>query len=224
MVMYHMCESVRETTEHLLMECPYARAVWFGLSRAYRISNDQSLLDLIKTWFTNPTDWEEDMIDWVAVDSINQPTKSTEREVRRKEKQPWTPPPEGTTKINYDASFKEGETTTGPDFVDRDHRGALGTTTTISTVAASALMAESLAAKEAVQWALRNGVERIILEGDNQEIRDNVEGTNLKIDWKCKNILEEIKELAKDFSNFKISLTKRTGNEVADALAKEGRT
>lgn len=44
------------------------------------------------------------------------------------------------------------------------------------------------------------------------------------MDRQCRNIPKEVKEMAKAFSSFRVSLTKRTGNKVAGALAKEGRT
>ncbi|XP_026396062.1 uncharacterized protein LOC113290695 [Papaver somniferum] len=208
-----MCDYARETTKHLLMDCSYARAIWFGIGRAYRIGNEHSMLSWIRTWFTNPLDWEEDMIDWVAVCgivtwniwksrcdtvfsehklSVPDLIKKIEKEItvhneaftgnnrqgiaKNKSKQPWTPLQQGTTKIKCDASYKEGELAVELGFLDRDHNGVFGTAQTVSTMATSALMTESLAAKEAARWALQKGLTRIVLEGDKQDIKETWKG------------------------------------------------
>lgn len=46
----------------------------------------------------------------------------------------------------------------------------------MSTVSTSALMAESLAATEAVKWATQTGLKKVILEGDSQDVMDFMEG------------------------------------------------
>ncbi|XP_026451617.1 uncharacterized protein LOC113351926 [Papaver somniferum] len=188
---FPMCNYTRETDYHILMDYPFARAVWFGLSTTNRVRNNIDLYEWIITWLSNPHDWDDPMTDWEAVcgivvwniwkercdmvvkelqpipmeliriieteivvpnSLINKGIKSSTEITRGKNNEEWKPPPFGKTKINFDASFKEGDLTVGPGFIDRNHSGTSGATTYIKKVATSALLTECLAAKEAIKW------------------------------------------------------------------------
>ncbi|XVF66356.1 hypothetical protein PTKIN_Ptkin10aG0029100 [Pterospermum kingtungense] len=51
-----MCEQENETTEHLFLLCPFARAVWFGSDLTIRMDLMEvtSLKDWIKSWLEKP--------------------------------------------------------------------------------------------------------------------------------------------------------------------------
>nr|XP_023884007.1 uncharacterized protein LOC111996277 [Quercus suber] len=133
----------------------------------------------------------------------------------------WTPPPEHWYKLNFD----------GATFVDMDKAG-LGIVVRNSDDLVMASMAqqiplppsvvevETLAARRALEFALELGFERIILEGDSETLFKalKTEGSNFT---PYGHLVQDSFFLSDHFSDFKISLVRRKGNNLAHSLARK---
>ena len=82
--------------------------------------------------------------------------------------QNWQPPPIGKFKINFDASWKKKDKGVGVGVVIRDHSGDFFAGMSKRGLEVnSAEMAELLAAREAIKFALEAGFRDVLLEGDS---------------------------------------------------------
>ncbi|KAL4308750.1 hypothetical protein GQ457_01G024640 [Hibiscus cannabinus] len=82
----------------------------------------------------------------------------------------WTPPPEGTTKVNCDASFLNSSKEACIAVVIRDSLGNIIGGASKAVFIASASVAEALVCRLGVITALRYGCSKIIIESNNRGV------------------------------------------------------
>ncbi|XP_030924555.1 uncharacterized protein LOC115951512 [Quercus lobata] len=138
-------------------------------------------------------------------------------------KQParWTPPPDHWYKLNFDGATFADKDTAGIGIMVRNSDGlVMASLAQQIPLPPSVIEVETLAARRALEFALELGFERIILEGDSESL-DNA----LKME--CRNftmyghLVQDIIFLSTHLSEFKISLVRRQGNNLAHSLARK---
>ena len=82
----------------------------------------------------------------------------------------------------------------------------------------AAIQAEASALLAGISKASSIGIQKIIIEGDNQAVINAVNG-KWKTPWRIKETIEDIKEAIKKFSFYKLQHCFREGNKAADFLA-----
>ena len=103
----------------------------------------------------------------------------------------------------------------------RDHFGKVQGLLTNNFGKGNALKAETLAMREGLLEAKRQGLEKIHIEGDSQ-ILINACNSNNPHSWQINMLVTEIKKImTAHFSKVKITFTPRQLNSVADFLSKQ---
>jgi ribonuclease HI len=134
----------------------------------------------------------------------------------------WLPPVQDWVKVNTDGAFRQGECNGRAGVVIRDHHGDfLGGACHFFPHVADAEGAELLACKRGLVVAREAGVQRIILETDSVEVAAKLkgEGQDRSIYGP---LVREIKSLFGNFEETLVRSVRRTANEAAHRMAKNG--
>ena len=123
--------------------------------------------------------------------------------------------------MNFDAALFNHTNSVGIGVIVRDWRGvALGALSTPTLLSSSVADMEDLACLRAVQFVTELDLHCVIFEGDSAAIISAVsQGISLLSSFG--NILDDVRCLIPSFSSGKFSHVNRSGNLVADALAKK---
>ncbi|KAG6678721.1 hypothetical protein I3842_14G094800 [Carya illinoinensis] len=133
----------------------------------------------------------------------------------------WSPPPEGTVKVNWDAAVSEAYDRVGIGLVARDHGGNV---IAIKRVAregyVAPLMAEALGGLHAAMFAAELNLSSVVLEGDSLQV---VQGLSLCGErWDNVGlILLDTRAFFSRFVHCSVSFVRRGGNQKAHCLARE---
>ena len=137
--------------------------------------------------------------------------------------QRWSPPAEGTLKINCDGSFK-AETKTGAwGFIIRDHEGG----TVVAGVGNpghvhDVFFIEALACKQALEAAIHFGISKVVIETDSSELKEALLSVthDLAVGG---GLVREIKVLVEEnLASFRCAKIPRSCNLCAHELASVG--
>ncbi|XVF18343.1 hypothetical protein REPUB_Repub11eG0013500 [Reevesia pubescens] len=134
----------------------------------------------------------------------------------------WSPPKEGIAKINFDGAVFQDMGSVGIGVAIRNHKGeVLALLAAKKQSYAEAFLAECIALREALLFALEIGFREVEVEGDSLlticAVKNNAE--DLENHSFAGAIIEFIKKLLPSFRSYKLKHVKRAGNEVANALA-----
>ena len=138
-------------------------------------------------------------------------------------KQParWTPPLDHWYKLNFDSATFADKDTAGIGIVVRNSDGlVMASLAQQIPLPPSVIEVETLAARRALEFALELGFERIILEGDSESL-------DKALKMECRNfttyghLVQDILFLNTHLSEFKTSLVRRQGNNLAHSLARK---
>ncbi|OVA10954.1 hypothetical protein BVC80_7757g6 [Macleaya cordata] len=232
------------------MECDFARAVWFAspyglLLRTDWDDNDHdwAAICAIFSWhiwkarcstvfqsksisplhlgreilkdlsqYANPKEHISRTLPYIA--SIEPPTPAS-----------WSLPNFDYLKINFDGSFTETNLAGGSGFICCDSTGTFCGAGAGPTLVLLAGEAESAAALSTITWAKEMSKTNIILEGDSKQVIDYINGSGGDyFEWRCKPILDKVRELKATIPNCQCNYTARVGNKAADTLSKYGRS
>jgi hypothetical protein len=93
----------------------------------------------------------------------------------------WSPPPPDVLKINIDGAFKESKSGAWG-FIIRNHEGAtvLAGAGNVGPVH-DALLAETLACKEALAAAEHFGISQVIIETDSSQLREAITSSSREL-------------------------------------------
>lgn len=132
----------------------------------------------------------------------------------------WRPPRNDVTKIITDTAFDK---TTGrgcAGIVCRNEKGQVLTVAAIRIFVSSALVAEALALREALQFGRSIHLQHVIVESDNMTLVEDCK--EMKEIREIQNILHDIKFLKSGFMNCGFTWVKRIGNKVANQIVALG--
>ena len=130
----------------------------------------------------------------------------------------WVPPPLHLIKINVDAAWNPSKASIA--VVARDHRGFVLKAWSKQLDAADLMIVEATAIWWALELAILEGFQDIIIESDAKACIDALLGNPQETLWKINNMCFDIKILALKFIACDFVWAKRGANEVAHELAK----
>jgi ribonuclease HI len=155
--------------------------------------------------------WEE----WQA---IKEPAGGVKARVVER----WSLPAEGWVKANCDGAFTPGDGPGGGGVIMRDHHGAfLSGASRFFPSAPDPEGAELGACRMALEMAKEAGVQKIVVETDCKGVvtKLNSDGIDRSLHGP---MVEDIKFRLREFDDYKVQFVRRSANEVANRLAKEG--
>ncbi|XP_043692873.1 uncharacterized protein LOC122643303 [Telopea speciosissima] len=204
----------KEIGDHLLLDCPCARAVWHGSSLHY----------------SPPTDVTPTIVGWLGSwDVVFRHDKRlvhealSKSQVADRDSPPhvWTVPPTSITKINCDATLPQDNAKGGLGLVLRDHAGNQRKFVSIPMCFNSALQGELLAVCAALRLALELGLTQVQVESDCREVVNYILDHSYTTPIDSAVVLGDIWKLSASFSSISFHYISRAINGVADALAKK---
>ncbi|XP_041017915.1 uncharacterized protein LOC121260135 [Juglans microcarpa x Juglans regia] len=133
----------------------------------------------------------------------------------------WQAPPSNWLKTNWDSAIDKARGIIGVGVVVRDSTGKIiATMRTKKHLFPDPLLAESFGALKIVQFGLKLGLTKVIIEGDSLQVinslRRDKEGCNSATMFVC-----EAKQLLENFAKWEVSHVRRNGNSIAHLLAKD---
>ena len=133
----------------------------------------------------------------------------------------WRPPEQGLVKVNFDAALFKHKNSARLGAIVRDWRGAnLGALSMPVLLSSTIAELEALACLRAVQFATDLGLQRVIFEGDSTTIIFAV-SHGYSVMASFGNIIDDVRHLLPRFSVVSFNNVHRSGNVVAEALAKK---
>ncbi|XP_019163472.1 PREDICTED: uncharacterized protein LOC109159815 [Ipomoea nil] len=239
-----LCSSPSESTEHLLCDCSYARALWrdedirqgwriqqFMESRIGSANTDQAAHLAAICW----TLWmaRNDAVWRQVTPTVEGMRKQIHRlqvlwkenygkndNVSRESSVPeqWEPPPYNTLKCNVDAALF----TSGAGFgaVVRDHEGRFVAATCGKLQCdKDPFMAEVAAAKEALSWLKDLNPTHVILESDCLNFCIAFNSSVIDFSY-VGSVVTQCRSIARDIGNVCVCHVRRSANLVAHKLAR----
>ncbi|OMO67492.1 reverse transcriptase [Corchorus capsularis] len=138
--------------------------------------------------------------------------------------QRWSKPELGWLKYNCDGSFCKDTKNFGNGVVVRNHSGHILEGIGMTVDGSSALCAEALALREAVQLAVKSGVQNAVFEIDSAELFTNVQQRIVsKQDWHISHIIQDIQSMLPCLDKSMVRKVSRSANLAADWFAKQSR-
>ncbi|XP_026383711.1 uncharacterized protein LOC113279225 [Papaver somniferum] len=134
--------------------------------------------------------------------------------------QKWEKTQKNWCKLNFDADFNKETNICGIGLILRDCAGSFVEALVKVTKARDVEQGEGLALLEAVEWIKSRGWRNIIIEGDCKSVIEAVTSNFANSKWQDHNLLSDISRLLESISSIKCVYFPRSGNEVADGLAK----
>jgi hypothetical protein len=130
---------------------------------------------------------------------------------------PWSPPPPGWHKINFDAAVRPNQVYLAA--ICRNHMGRITHAWLSADSHGDSLWAEAKAALFAVSSALASGLDSIIFEGDSLQVISSLQNSATSPHWSISNIINDINVLALSFSCISFSHVLRAANTLAHSFA-----
>ncbi|KAK4387243.1 putative mitochondrial protein [Sesamum angolense] len=131
----------------------------------------------------------------------------------------WTHPPPDSIKVNFDGGVRDGGCALGIGILARNASGhCLAWLSLRLDRSGNAEMAEALAAREAIHFALRHRWPRVIFEGDNSTLMNKI--SSVQADFSVISpLVADIRFLSSRIDHVSFSFVRRLGNSAADLLA-----
>lgn len=157
----------------------------------------------------------------MAQDILKNDPKATCSQVPKVQR--WSPPPVDYLKINVDGAYKRESKTGAWRFIVRDHEGAtvLAGAGNLGSVH-DALIAETLACKQALEAAVHFGISQVLIETDSSQLKEAItsSSSDLAIGG---GLFIAIRELIQDsFNCLSVCKIPRLCNSCAHELASLG--
>jgi ribonuclease HI len=133
----------------------------------------------------------------------------------------WSPPPETTIKINWDASLDKIRRIVGMGMIARDGQGSvIAAATKVLFLEADPVVAEFLATTHALIFCHELGLQHVIIEGDAQQVVNAI-NSDRPCNTSYGHLIEDIRV---SLGSSCFQYVRRTANLAAHALAVEART
>lgn len=240
------CLAALETHEHALFFCPFIKQVWFASPLGFRLHEECSVQEFF-TEFLGAADcngigmffsilysvWQarNDLLFSAKQSSFDQillrasslrPSSNQLTAPHRHGREhvsSWRRPAAGIFKVNFDASLLQSHEA-GFGFIARNKEGeVLAAATSTMGPVLSSVLAEALALRWALGLAKELGFRRIWVETDCLVLYNYWERREGGFSH-LETVVKDCRLLLCSFDVFTFTFVRRTGNSVADALAK----
>ncbi|XP_057425625.1 uncharacterized protein LOC130718990 [Lotus japonicus] len=238
------CHDTPETIDHVLLQCPVSGRWWFAMVGGLRVQPTSMVLNFLQQIFElHDSNLEALCVSvlWVIWEARNRcvfqgvqpqvddlmarlqmmvaPPRAAAPVRERFLPAAWIRPQHDIIKLNFDGSWKEDQAA-GFGCVGRNAHGlVMAAATTFPIDAPSPLIVEALAFRWSLSLAADLFFMEIVLETDCLKLFDAwnkpLHGASYFV-----SILRDCKDLVSRFHSFSFSFVRRSGNSVADHLAK----
>ncbi|XP_026399844.1 uncharacterized protein LOC113295736 [Papaver somniferum] len=248
-----LCKNEVEIELHLLVQCPIASYVWFGMSFQHLISPDlQGIDDYFLMWFENGLGDSPYNVNWPSIASIimwciwklrcdvvfrkiaidlNKVILDVKRMINSYIK-PFIPVRDSNihkkicrTEVEH-FMFIDGsykDFNMGVGIFWCDLAGTIKGSRVDFGLIPDAVGAESNALFLGISWALEMNLSRVIFLSDCLQMVDFVNGDCSKVGWWSSDVLKDCRSLLSSNSSFKLMYINRVKNNLADKLARRAR-
>ena len=135
----------------------------------------------------------------------------------------WSGPEIGWIKINSDGAFDMNNKEAGSGVIARSSEGKFVAGTNRKFTAGSAVQAEAMAVKDAVNLAIERKFQKVCFEMDSKELILVLTNKCSNIDWKIRPLVLDIQRLLKLISERKMMLISKEANAAANWIAVNSR-
>ncbi|CAL8120424.1 unnamed protein product [Prunus armeniaca] len=219
------CQSSPETTQHLFMDCQFAKDVW-------ALSSDlmpfPSQIGDLYNWLLSlsATSTKSDLdplskalliscvgLDFWRLNSTNRSGSIDSMIIK------WHRPPTGWIKVNFDGSLMNSHASTS--FIIRDCEGHVLVAGSNNIGENSINVVECIALCDGLAAALDRGWDQIVIEGDSKLVIDSILA-KANPPWCIQQIIQDIWALSSSVASIRFQHIFREANFTADAVAKLG--
>lgn len=137
--------------------------------------------------------------------------------------QVWERPTFGTVKINTGASWMKATEKGSTGVIARDWEGRIvvGRNSTSTNTSAKNLKAKEIL--QAVQFAVQHEWNEVVIESDEQQMINMLQGTQIQLVWELKNVLMDINDLVMRIPRVQWNFVRRSANRCANWIARMAR-
>jgi ribonuclease HI len=155
---------------------------------------------------------------------VNQMGEAQVGASKNRDEKKWKPPLENMLKINWDIAMdtKTGVISVG--IIVRDWRGSfIAAESKHLLLCAEPVVAETLAALQALMFCTEQGFQNVLLEGDALQVV-NMINSDKPCDRGYGHLVEDIREVSRSLGETRVQHVRRSANKVAHELALLART
>jgi ribonuclease HI len=136
-----------------------------------------------------------------------------------KEEEKWVPPPRNAIKINWDASVDTVKKVIGMGYIARDDKGSfLAAVSKKEQMIVEPVVAETLAALNAILWCQEQNFQEVIFEGDALQVVKDV-NTEEQCSSYYGHLVEDAKHGLRSLNGARFCHVRRSANAAAHELA-----
>ncbi|XP_043710408.1 uncharacterized protein LOC122659358 [Telopea speciosissima] len=226
------CGTQRETMGHLLFECSFSRAIWFGssLTHSPSFTSAPSLHEWLSGWdvlfrkdkgLARESLAKASFICWYIWRARNDMAHAPATSPTSNDKACWALPPVGVLKANCDAVLTKDKSRGGLGVIFRDHRGVQMKALSIPFHLSSVLQGEAAAVQSALIQALEDGHQRLQVEFDSKELLSFLLDPNRVPPSEAAIMIADVRRLVASFMSISFLCIPRDLNSIADTLARK---
>ncbi|XP_043698953.1 uncharacterized protein LOC122649779 [Telopea speciosissima] len=217
------CGVHKETRDHILLGCSFARSVWFGSSLQFSPSDNPSLIDWIRSWevwfrqdkrLAREALSKAAFICWYLWRARNELSLKgiiwTSSEVLQLAEKAY---------LEFSALIKDSDKG-GLGIIFRDHTGRCLKARSIPHILGSIIQGELLAIRHALNLAIDLGVDNLLVQSDCKDAILFMEEKKSP-DWEVEGLVANVVRLKSSFVSISFSFVSKAMNNVSDALARK---
>ncbi|XP_057418218.1 uncharacterized protein LOC130712400 [Lotus japonicus] len=217
------CMVSDETTTHVLFQCPIVLRWWFVTPLSLRFRDGDEPTSYLQQLFNTKELKASFEVLLHRVQALmcadGNGLEATAPAREEDHKIAWRRPVGNTIKLNFDASWTSASGA-GFGMIARNSNGEVMAAAALgSTSASSVLMAEALAFRWCVSLAKDLRFFRVVLETDCLQLFEAWKKNRPGVSYLF-SVLKDCRDMASFFTSFDMSFVRRSGNSVADFLAK----
>ncbi|GKV49294.1 hypothetical protein SLEP1_g56051 [Rubroshorea leprosula] len=186
------------------------------LRARWNVGNGQDILIYQDKWVPTLSGFKELSLD--HQDLLESPSRP--QPPAQLYKSSWSRPPCGIIKVNVDASFSPNSGVAALTMVGRNSNGKISFRRAWRYLTSTPLSAKAATLLKAVRFAEDKGFQDIIFESDNQVLISSIQQSSKPLPWEAQSLIMSIRQSCISNPGFKFNFVPRSGNQVADWVAR----